>query len=166
MAEAAHACSNRRRALIGSWVTLPTTSAIEIEQGGDENITINRGCRQGEAGRWAAQQWQEVARQRQEAAGQEVVRQRRRASRRWRWAAADSKTTARGSRASGGTTMATSGMTTTRGSRATGGTTMATGGMMTARSSRVSGGMTTVETKSHGTCVPSHSRAKSTQGRM
>ena len=30
------------------------TSAIEIEQGGDENITINHGCRQGEAGQQAA----------------------------------------------------------------------------------------------------------------
>jgi len=54
MAEAAHTCSNRRRALIGSWVMPPTTSAIEIERGGDENITINHGCRQGKAGRQAA----------------------------------------------------------------------------------------------------------------
>ena len=54
MSEAARACSNRRRALIGSWVTPPMTSAIEIEQGGDENITINHGCRQGEAGQQAA----------------------------------------------------------------------------------------------------------------
>ena len=44
MAEAARACSNRRRALIGSWVTPPTTGVIEIERGGDENITINHGC--------------------------------------------------------------------------------------------------------------------------
>jgi len=29
--------------LIGSWVTPPTTGAIEIERGGDENITINHG---------------------------------------------------------------------------------------------------------------------------
>ena len=28
--------------------------AIEIERGGDENITINHGCRQGEGGRQAA----------------------------------------------------------------------------------------------------------------
>ena len=54
MAEAARASSIQRRALIGSWVTLPTTGAIEIERGGDENITINHGCRQGEAGRQAA----------------------------------------------------------------------------------------------------------------
>jgi hypothetical protein len=44
MAEAARTCSNRRRALIGSWVTPPTTGIIEIERGGDENITINHGC--------------------------------------------------------------------------------------------------------------------------
>jgi len=44
MAEAARACSNRRRALIGSWVTPPTTGVIEIERGGDEYITINHGC--------------------------------------------------------------------------------------------------------------------------
>ena len=44
MTEAARACSNRRRALIGSWVTPPTTGAIKIERGGDENITINHGC--------------------------------------------------------------------------------------------------------------------------
>ena len=32
---------NQRRALIGSWMTPPTmTGAIEIERGGDENITI------------------------------------------------------------------------------------------------------------------------------
>jgi len=47
MAEAAHA------ALMGSWVTPPTTGAIEIEQGGKENIAINHGCRQGEAGQQA-----------------------------------------------------------------------------------------------------------------
>ena len=40
----AHACSNRQCALIGSWVTPPTTGIIEIERGGDENITINHGC--------------------------------------------------------------------------------------------------------------------------
>ncbi len=40
--------------MIGSWVTPPTTGVIEIERGGDENITINHGCRQGEAGRQAA----------------------------------------------------------------------------------------------------------------
>ena len=44
MAEAARACSNQRRMLIGSWVTPPTTGAIEIERGGDKNITINHGC--------------------------------------------------------------------------------------------------------------------------
>jgi len=54
MAEAARTCSNQRHALIGSWVTPPATGAIEIEQGGDESITINHGCRQGEAGRQAA----------------------------------------------------------------------------------------------------------------
>ena len=51
MAEAACACSNRRRGLIGSWVTPPTTGAIEIERGGDENITINHGCRHNGDGR-------------------------------------------------------------------------------------------------------------------
>jgi hypothetical protein len=50
MAEAAHACSNRRRALIGSWVTPPTTGVIEIERGGYENITINHGCGGGDCG--------------------------------------------------------------------------------------------------------------------
>ena len=43
MAKAARASSIRRHALIGSWVTPPTTGAIEIERGGDENITINHG---------------------------------------------------------------------------------------------------------------------------
>jgi hypothetical protein len=44
MAEAARASSIRWRALIGSWVTPPTTGAIEIERWwGDENITINHG---------------------------------------------------------------------------------------------------------------------------
>ena len=38
---AVRARSNQRHALIGSWVTPPTTGAIEIEQGGDKNITIN-----------------------------------------------------------------------------------------------------------------------------
>jgi hypothetical protein len=33
---AARARSNQRRALIGSWVTPPTTRAIEIKRGGDE----------------------------------------------------------------------------------------------------------------------------------
>ena len=80
MAEAARASYIRRRALIGSWVTPPTTSAIEIERGGDENITINHGCRQGEAGRQAA-------RRRQEAAGRQAARRRRRAARRRRRAA-------------------------------------------------------------------------------
>ena len=50
MAEAAHACFNQRRALIGSWVTPPTTSAIEIERGGDENISINHGWGGGNCG--------------------------------------------------------------------------------------------------------------------
>ena len=50
MAEAAHTCSNRWRALIGSWVTPPTTGAIEIERGGDKNITINHGCGGGNCG--------------------------------------------------------------------------------------------------------------------
>jgi hypothetical protein len=50
MAEAARACSNQRRALIGSWVTLPTTGVIEIERGGDKNITINHGCGGGDCG--------------------------------------------------------------------------------------------------------------------
>ena len=44
MAGAACTCSNRRRTLIGSWVTLSMTGVIEIERGGDENITINHGC--------------------------------------------------------------------------------------------------------------------------
>ena len=30
--------------MIGSWVTPPTTGVIEIEQGGDENITITQSC--------------------------------------------------------------------------------------------------------------------------
>jgi hypothetical protein len=42
--------SNRRRALIGSWVTPPMTVAIKIEQGGDKNITINHGCGGGNCG--------------------------------------------------------------------------------------------------------------------
>jgi hypothetical protein len=42
--------SNRRRALIGSWVTPPMTVAIKIEQGGDKNITINHGCGGGDCG--------------------------------------------------------------------------------------------------------------------
>ena len=50
MAEAARACSNQRRALIGSWVTPPTTGIIKIEQGGDKNITINHGCSGGDCG--------------------------------------------------------------------------------------------------------------------
>jgi hypothetical protein len=50
MVEAARACSNRRCALIGSWVTPPTTGVIEIERGGDENITINHGCGGGDCG--------------------------------------------------------------------------------------------------------------------
>jgi len=50
MAEAARACSNRRRVLIGSWVTPPATGAIEIKRGGDENITINHSCGGGDCG--------------------------------------------------------------------------------------------------------------------
>ena len=42
---------NQMRALIGSWVTPPTTGTIKIKRGGDENITIHHGCRQGEAER-------------------------------------------------------------------------------------------------------------------
>ena len=42
--------SNRRRALIGSWVMPPTTGAIKIEREGDENITINHGCGGGDCG--------------------------------------------------------------------------------------------------------------------
>ena len=47
---AARARSNRRHALIGSLVTPPTTGAIKIERGGDENITINHGCGGGNCG--------------------------------------------------------------------------------------------------------------------
>jgi hypothetical protein len=61
MAEAARACSNRRRGSVGSWVTPPTADAIKIEQGGEENITINHGCQQGEAGRQAARRRRQVA---------------------------------------------------------------------------------------------------------
>ncbi len=50
MAEAARACSNRLRALIGSWVTPAMTGVIEIERGGDENKTINHGCGGGDCG--------------------------------------------------------------------------------------------------------------------
>ena len=50
MAEAARACSNRRRTLIGSWVTSSTIGVIEIERGGDKNITINHGCGGGDFG--------------------------------------------------------------------------------------------------------------------
>ena len=50
MEEAARACANRRRGLIGSWVTPSATGAIEIERGGDENITINHGCGDGDCG--------------------------------------------------------------------------------------------------------------------
>ena len=38
------------RVLIGSWVTPPTTGAIEIERGVDKNITINHGCGGGHCG--------------------------------------------------------------------------------------------------------------------
>ncbi len=47
---AVSARSNRRRALIGLWVTPSTTGSIEIEQGGDENITIKHGCGGGDCG--------------------------------------------------------------------------------------------------------------------
>ena len=47
---AARARSNQRRALIGSWLTLPTIGAIKIERGGDKNITINHGCGGGDCG--------------------------------------------------------------------------------------------------------------------
>jgi len=50
MAEAARACSNQWRTLIGSWVTPPTIGDIKIERGGDENITINHGCGGGNFG--------------------------------------------------------------------------------------------------------------------
>jgi len=50
MVEAARTCSNQWRALIRSWVTPPTTGVIEIERGGDENITINHGCGGGNCG--------------------------------------------------------------------------------------------------------------------
>ena len=50
MVEAARACSYRWRALIGSWVTPPTTGVIKIKQGGDENITIKHGCGGGDCG--------------------------------------------------------------------------------------------------------------------
>ena len=50
MVEADCTCSNRRRVLIGSWVTPPTTGIIKIERGGDENITINHGCGGGDCG--------------------------------------------------------------------------------------------------------------------
>ncbi len=36
--------SNLWRALIGSWVTPPSNGSIEIEQGGEKNITINHSC--------------------------------------------------------------------------------------------------------------------------
>ena len=41
---AVSARSNRRHALIRLWVTPSTTGSIEIEWGGDENITIKHGC--------------------------------------------------------------------------------------------------------------------------
>ena len=50
MAESAHACSNRRCALIGSRVTPHTTGVVKIERGGDKNITINHGCGGGNCG--------------------------------------------------------------------------------------------------------------------
>jgi len=50
MAEAARACSNRWRALIGSWVMPPTTGVIEIERGGDKNIPKKHGCGGGDCG--------------------------------------------------------------------------------------------------------------------
>ena len=48
---AVRARSNRWRALIGSWVTPPTTGSIEIVRGGAENITINHGSGGGDCGR-------------------------------------------------------------------------------------------------------------------
>jgi hypothetical protein len=48
---AVRARSNRWRALIGLWVTPPTTGSIEIKHGGAENITINHGSGGGDCGR-------------------------------------------------------------------------------------------------------------------
>jgi hypothetical protein len=48
---AVRARSNRRRALIGLWVTPSTTGSIEIERGGDKNIAIKHGCGDGDCGR-------------------------------------------------------------------------------------------------------------------
>ena len=50
MTEATRACSNRRRALIGSWVTPPTTGAIEIERGGDEKKQSTTAAGKGKQG--------------------------------------------------------------------------------------------------------------------
>ena len=36
--------SNLWCALIGSWVMPPSNGSIEIERGGEKNITINHGC--------------------------------------------------------------------------------------------------------------------------
>ena len=36
--------SNLWRALIGSWVMPTSNGSIEIERGGEKNITINHGC--------------------------------------------------------------------------------------------------------------------------
>ena len=41
---------NQQHALIGSWVTPPMTDAIKIEQGSEENVTINHCCGGGDCG--------------------------------------------------------------------------------------------------------------------
>jgi len=48
---AVRACSNRWRALIGSWVMPPTTGSIKIKWGGAKNITINHRSGGGDCGR-------------------------------------------------------------------------------------------------------------------
>ena len=42
--------SNLWHALIGSWVMPPLIRSIEIERGGEKNITINHGCGGGDCG--------------------------------------------------------------------------------------------------------------------
>ena len=42
--------SNLWRALIGSWVMPTSNGSIEIERGGEKNITINHGCGGGDFG--------------------------------------------------------------------------------------------------------------------
>ena len=42
--------SNIWRALIGSWVMPPSNGSIEIERGGEKNITINHSCGGGDCG--------------------------------------------------------------------------------------------------------------------